>query len=240
MELFGQILCICSNIHMMPVISEIDARHSFRALVFGLTSCYLKPSVISRVHLLHLHFICNMNYKTGYIALGLAGAAVAAIALNFSSCVSIPKGAVAVRPFQKERYLGKWYEIARFDFRFEKGLDHVTATYSLKDENTIRVDNKGFDVKGQKGKQSIGKAKLVGNGAEGRLKVSFFGPFYAGYNVIAIDPDYKYAMVAGNNLDYLWLLSREKTMPAAIKENYLKQAQALGYDTSRLIWTNQD
>ena len=200
----------------------------------------LKPSEISVVTYYIYVLSVSMSYKKEYIALGLAGVAVAAIALSFSSCVSIPKGATAVRPFQKERYLGKWYEIARFDFRFEKGLDHVTATYSNKDENTIRVDNKGFDVKGQKGKRSIGKAKLVGNGAEGRLKVSFFGPFYAGYNIIALDPDYKYAMVAGNNLDYLWLLSREKTMPAAIKENYLKQAQALGYDTSRLIWTDQD
>ena len=181
-----------------------------------------------------------MTFKKEYIVLGIAGVAVAAIALSFSSCVSIPDGATAVRPFQKEKYLGKWYEIARFDFRFEKGLDHVTATYSKLDENTIRVDNKGFDVKNQKWKESVGKAKLAGNSDEARLKVSFFGPFYAGYNVIALDPDYKDAMVAGNNLSYLWLLSREKTMPAVIREKYLKQAEALGYDTSRLIWTNQD
>jgi len=181
-----------------------------------------------------------MGNKRKYIAIGLAGAAIAAIAISFSSCVSIPKGAKAVRPFQKDKYLGTWYEIARFDFKFEKNLDHVTATYSLVNDKTIRVDNKGFDVKKRKWKESIGKAKLVGEANEGRLKVSFFGPFYAGYNVIAIDPEYKYALIAGNNLEYLWLLSREKTMPFQIKQQYLANAKALRYDTSRLIWTKQD
>lgn len=181
-----------------------------------------------------------MNYKNKYIAVALAGATMTAIALTFSSCVSIPKGAKAVSPFQKDKYLGSWYEIARLDFKFEKGLDHVTADYSLIDDNTIRVDNKGYSIKEKKWKESTGKAKLTGNGSEGRLKVSFFGPFYAGYNVIAIDPEYHYAMVAGNNLDYLWLLSREKTIPEDIKVKYLAQASALGYDVKQLVWTNQN
>ena len=172
------------------------------------------------------------------ICLGLVTAA-AGLIFSLYSCVSIPKGAKAVRPFDKNRYLGTWYEIARFDFKFEKGLDQVTATYSAIDNNTIRVDNKGYSAKDRKWKQSIGKAKLVGSDSEGRLKVSFFGPFYAGYNVIAIDPHYRYAMIAGNDLNYLWLLSREKTMPDEIKEKYLAQAKALGYDISRLIWTAQ-
>ncbi len=178
-----------------------------------------------------------MKHTKVYIAIGLAGAA--ALALSFSSCVAIPKGAKAVTPFDKNKYLGTWYEIARMDFKFEKGLERVTATYSLIDENTIRVDNKGYSIKEKKWKESIGKARLAGDPSEGRLKVSFFGPFYAGYNVIAIDPDYHYALIAGNNLNYLWLLSREKTMPEEIKESYLKQARALGYDTGKLVWTNQ-
>jgi len=181
-----------------------------------------------------------MTYKKEFVALGLAGAAIAAFVLSLSSCVTIPKGARAVRPFQKEKYLGKWYEIARLDFRFEKGLDHVTATYTPINYQTIRVDNKGFDVKNNKWKESIGKAKILGNGDEGRLKVSFFGPFYAGYNVIAIDPEYKYALIAGNNLKYLWLLSRDKTMPSQISEEYLVIAKALGYDTTKLLWTAQN
>lgn len=180
-----------------------------------------------------------MSKHKKYIIAGLAGAAVAALTLSLSSCVSISRGAKAVQPFDKEKYLGTWYEIARMDFRFEKGLDQVTATYSLEDKETIRVDNKGYSVQEKKWKQSIGKARLVGEPLEGRLKVSFFGPFYAGYNVIAIDPDYRYALVAGNNLNYLWLLSREKTMPKEIKEKYLEQARALGYNTDKLVWTHQ-
>lgn len=179
-----------------------------------------------------------MKYNKVYIAIGLAG--VAALALTFSSCVAIPKGAKAVKPFDKNKYLGTWHEIARMDFKFEKGLEQVTATYSLINESTIRVDNKGYSIKDKKWKESIGKAEFAGDPSEGRLKVSFFGPFYAGYNVIAIDPDYRYALIAGNNLNYLWLLSREKTMPDAIKEKYLSQARYLGYDTDKLVWTKQD
>lgn len=181
-----------------------------------------------------------MKNKKELIAFAILGAGAAAIALGLSSCVSIPKGAKAVKPFYKEKYLGKWYEIARLDFKYEKGLDHVSATYSVKNSSTIRVDNKGYSAADDKWKESIGKAKLVSGEDEGRLKVSFFGPFYAGYNVIAIDPDYRYAMVAGNNLKYLWLLSREKTMPEQVKNTYLQQAKGLGYDINNLVWTKQE
>lgn len=181
-----------------------------------------------------------MNHKKDYIVLGFSVAAIAALSLTLSSCVSIPKGAKAVSPFEKDKYLGKWYEIARLDFKFEKGLDHVSATYSLINSDLILVQNKGFNVKQQKWKESTGKAKLTGNGMEGRLKVSFFGPFYSGYNVIAIDPEYRYAMVAGNNLNYLWLLSREKNIPENIKNDYLEKAKLLGYDIHKLVFTNQN
>jgi apolipoprotein D and lipocalin family protein len=181
----------------------------------------------------------TMNNRRAYLSACLAGVAIAALTLNLSSCVSIPRGAKAVNPFDRNKYLGTWYEIARMDFKFEKGLDHVTATYSLINEKTIRVDNKGYSTIEKKWKESIGKAKLAGDSSEGRLKVSFFGPFYGGYNVIAIDRDYQFALVAGNNLHYLWFLSREKIMPKEVKEKYLLQAQALGYDTSKLVWTNQ-
>ncbi|WP_316928917.1 lipocalin family protein [Mucilaginibacter paludis] len=181
-----------------------------------------------------------MMIRLNKMQIGVAmGIGAAAIAMNFLSCVTIPKGAKAVSPFRKDSYLGKWYEIARMDFKFEKNLDHVTAEYSLNPDGSIRVDNKGYNYVKKQWKQSIGKAKFVKTPDAARLKVSFFGPFYAGYNVIAIDPEYKYAMVAGNNLDYLWLLSREKDIPAAIQTAYLKQAQNLGYDVSKLVWTNQ-
>jgi len=177
-----------------------------------------------------------MNKRTLFGALALA--ATTLVVMN--ACKTIPKGAQAVKPFDKEKYLGTWYEIARFDYRFERHLNNVTATYSLKPNGTIKVDNKGYDFKKEKWKQSIGKAKLAGSPDEAKLKVSFFGPFYAGYNVIAIDKDYKYALVAGSSLDYLWLLSREKTIPEVVKLNYLKIAQGIGYKIENLIWVKHD
>jgi len=160
--------------------------------------------------------------------------------LFFGSCIGIPKGATAVSPFEKEKYLGLWYEIARFDFRFERNLNNTTAQYSINADGSIKVLNTGYNYKTKKWSQAIGKAKFIAEPTVARLKVSFFGPFYAGYNVIALDKVYKYALVAGNNLDYLWILSREKTIPPEIKESYLKIAKNLGYATSSFIWVQQD
>jgi apolipoprotein D and lipocalin family protein len=168
----------------------------------------------------------------------LAGAGVVAGLLLYRSAtsVSIPKGATPVTPFDAEKYLGKWYEIARLDYTFEKHLNNVTAEYSLNPNGTIRVDNKGYNFYQSAWKESVGKAKFVEDPEVGRLKVSFFGPFYAGYNVIALDDDYQYALVVGDNLDYMWILSRETTIPDHIKENYQAQAKAIGFDTDALIW----
>jgi apolipoprotein D and lipocalin family protein len=174
--------------------------------------------------------------KKVFIMAAMTGIAL----LSLISCASIPRGAVAVKPFDKEKYLGKWYEIARMDFRFERNLKNVTATYSVNKDGTIKVDNQGYDYVVKKSKQALGKAKFAGDPNEARLKVSFFGPFYSGYNVIALDGQYKYALVAGKNLKYLWLLSRETTIPEDIKQSYLKIANDLGYDTSVLLWTEQD
>ena len=132
---------------------------------------------------------------------------------------------MAIKPFDKEKYLGKWYEIARMDFRFERNLNNVTANYSIKENGNIKVDNRGFDYVTREWKQAVGKAKLAGDPDEAKLKVSFFGPFYSGYNVIALDDQYKYALVAGQNLKYLWLLSRETTMPESTKQSYLNIAK---------------
>jgi apolipoprotein D and lipocalin family protein len=158
----------------------------------------------------------------------------------FTSCSSVPKGVTAVTPFDKERYLGKWYEIARFDFRFERGLNNTTAEYSLNSNGTIKVVNRGYDYEKNRWKESVGKAKFVGDEKVAMLKVSFFGPFYGGYNVMAIDPEYKYALVAGSDVDYLWILSREKTIPAEIKSLYLEKAEKLGFKVSKLLWIEHD
>ena len=160
--------------------------------------------------------------------------------IAFYSCSTIPKGAVAVKPFNKEKYLGKWYEIARMDFSFERNMNNTTAEYSIGKNGTIKVDNKGYNVKKEKWSQAIGKAKFVGDEDTAMLKVSFFGPFYAGYNVIAIDENYNYALVAGKSTKYLWILSRETTIPENVKKEYLAIAQGIGYNTNELIWVKHD
>lgn len=156
------------------------------------------------------------------------------------SCATIPEGAVAVKPFQKERYLGKWYEIARLDFKYERNLNNTTAEYSLNDNGTIRVVNRGFNTVTGEWKQAIGKAKFVRDEHTAMLKVSFFGPFYGGYNVIALDDEYRYALIAGETLEYLWILSRDTTIPEEIKDKYLRTAEKAGYITSDLIWVSHD
>jgi apolipoprotein D and lipocalin family protein len=155
------------------------------------------------------------------------------------SCSSIPKGATAIQPFDSTRYLGKWYEIARFDFAFEKNLNTTTAEYSLNSDGTIRVENTGYNYKQEKWVKAIGRAKFRETSSIAKLGVSFFGPFYAGYNVIMLDPNYKYALIAGRNLRYLWILSREKSIPDEIKNQYLVEAERIGFKTQDLIWVDQ-
>src|SRR5690606_2852285 len=169
---------------------------------------------------------------------------VVACSLGFlallNSCASIPKKAKAVANFDLDQYLGTWYEIARFDFRFEKGLDNVSAQYSLNEKGNIIVLNSGYNYKKQEWKKAKGLAKFRGDKDIAKLKVSFFGPFYAGYNVVALDENYQYALVAGKNLDYLWILSRTKNIPEEVKTNFLKIAKEIGYDTSKLIWVKHN
>lgn len=153
---------------------------------------------------------------------------------------TIPQGVTAVKNFDVNRYMGKWYEIARIDFKYEKNMNNTTAMYTLNDDGSVKVVNSGYDVVKEKDKQSKGKAKFVDATNVGMLKVSFFGPFYSGYNVIDLDEHYKYALVAGKNLDYLWILSREKTIPNAVRERFLEKAKSAGYDVSRLLWIRHD
>ena len=154
--------------------------------------------------------------------------------------VRLPKGAVAVTHFDAEKYLGKWYEIARFDYKFEKGMDNVTATYSQNSDGSIRVNNKGYNYLKKVWEESIGEAKFVKDKTEGRLKVSFFKPIWAGYNVIDIDENYQYALVAGNSLKYLWILSRTTEIPESIRLRFLEKAKKIGYNTDELIWVKHN
>lgn len=156
-----------------------------------------------------------------------------------ASCSSMPEKAQPVSQFDVNRYLGTWYEIARFDYRFEKDLDNAIAQYSLNADGNVNVVNSGYNFKKNKWVSANGTAKFRGEKNVAALKVSFFGPFYAGYNVVALE-EYKYALIAGKNLDYLWILSREKNIPENIKQKFISKAQEIGYDTSKLIWVKQD
>lgn len=152
----------------------------------------------------------------------------------------MPKGAEPVTDLDLNRYLGTWYEIARFDFVHEKGLSHTTAEYSLREDGYIQVVNRGFDYHEQEWTEAEGRACPIDDPTKGRLKVSFFGPFYSAYNIIELDGDYEYALVVGKDRDYIWFLSRYPEMPEHVRLKYMSIASKLGYDLDRLVWVDQD
>ena len=160
------------------------------------------------------------------------------LTLLATACTGIPPGHQVVKPFQLDRYLGTWYEVARLDHGFERGLNRVTATYSLRDDGGVRVINRGQDEQGE-WREAEGRAYFVGDSDEGRLKVSFFGPFYGGYHIIALDSDYRWSLVAGPSRDYLWILSRTPTISPEMKQQMLDVATRQGFDVAKLVWVEQ-
>ena len=161
--------------------------------------------------------------------------------LGLGGCVGIPEGTEPVKDFSLEQYLGTWYEIARMDHRFERDLSNVTAEYRLKEDGGVRVLNRGFNTKKDEWKDAEGKAYFVDDATVGRLKVSFFGPFYASYNVIALDQkDYQWSLVTGPDKDYLWILSRTPVLDQAVVDELVSTAKSLGYKTDELIFVSQD
>ncbi|MFM2319524.1 MAG: hypothetical protein RLZZ215_2145 [Pseudomonadota bacterium] len=167
-----------------------------------------------------------------YLWLGL-------LCVFLSACAGIPEGIQPVTGFQVERYLGKWYEIARLDHPFERGLEQVSAEYSQREDGDIRVLNRGFNTRQQKFEEAEGRAKFVGQPDVGQLKVSFFGPFYGGYNIVELDPNYQYVLVAGNDRDYLWILARTPQLEAAVQQRLVAKAKSLGFATDQLIFVKQ-
>ena len=158
------------------------------------------------------------------------------LAALVAGCDQIPEGVTAVDGFDSDRYLGKWYEIARLDHRFERGLERVTATYSARDDGSIAVVNRGFDPAKGEWKEAEGRAKFSGAPGTAMLKVSFFGPFYGGYNVLDLDPDYQIALVSGPTREYLWILARRPDPPREEVERVVRRAGELGFDTASLIY----
>ena len=158
-----------------------------------------------------------------------------------SGCTGSPDGVTVVTDFEIDRYLGTWYEIARLDHSFERGLSSVSANYSLRDDGGVRVVNRGYNNQSGEWDEAIGKAYFVGASNVGQLKVSFFGPFYGGYNIIELDKsDYQYSLVAGPDRDYLWILSRTPHMQPDILQSLVDKARKLGFATDALIFVKHD
>ena len=152
-------------------------------------------------------------------------------------CDVAPDHVQPINNFELNRYLGTWYEIARLDHSFERGLEQVTANYSLRSGGGVKVINRGFNPEKNKWKEAEGKAYFVGEPDIGQLKVSFFGPFYGGYNIIELDKDdYQYSMVCGPNLSYLWILARNPNLDQQVVERLVAKAGTLGFDTNKLIF----
>ena len=156
------------------------------------------------------------------------------------SCTGLPDNVEPVSQFDTEQYLGTWYEIARLDHSFERNLERVTATYGLNEDGSISVLNKGFNTEKDEWRQAEGVAKPMGSSDIAHLKVSFFGPFYGTYAVFELADDYSHAFVSGYNTDYLWLLAREHDVSTEVRQRFINESQALGFDTSKLIWVSTD
>jgi apolipoprotein D and lipocalin family protein len=157
-----------------------------------------------------------------------------------AGCTKVPEGLQPVQGFVFEHFLGTWYEIARLDHGFERGLDNVTAEFVAEGEDGFKLVNRGYQAKNGKWKEETGQGAFVGDKNAGSLKVSYFGPFYGGYHIIDLDKDhYSYAMVAGPSRSILWILSRDKIMDDKVYSALVAKAIHLGFDVKKLILVNQ-
>lgn len=170
--------------------------------------------------------------------LRLASALLAVLTLG--GCLGIPNNVNPVSGFEIDRYLGKWHEIARLDHSFERGMERVTAEYTLREDGGVAVRNRGFLAAKQEWKEAEGKAFFVGEPDVGYLKVSFFGPFYGSYVIFELDKEnYQYAFVSGPDHSYLWLLARTPNVEPELLAHFAEQARKRGFDTSKLIYVRQ-
>lgn len=173
-------------------------------------------------------------------ALAVGAGAIAYLAWMALRTPPRPASVQPVGNFDVSRYLGRWYEVARIDQRFEKGLVRTRAEYSLAPNGSVQVVNRGFDPRRNRWEEARGKAQFINSSDEAALKVSFFGPFYAGYHVVALDEQYRWAMVVGSSLDAFWILSRTPVLPSGVRQHLLSQAQQIGIDLDRILWVMQD
>lgn len=159
--------------------------------------------------------------------------------LLLTGCLGMPKPIAPIQDFEVKKYLGTWYEIARLDHSFERGLTQVTAQYSLKEDGGVKVTNRGYLAEQSEWQQAEGKAYFVNDPNEGYLKVSFFGPFYGSYVIFYLDPAGQHAFVSGPDHDYLWLLSRTPTVDDSVKQKFITMSKEKGFDVNELVFVEQ-
>ncbi len=175
-----------------------------------------------------------MKKTTTLIAIA-AGAGIAGLAYVLWPKKKIPASAI-VDPFDKHRYLGTWHEVARLPNQIEKDLRDLTEEYLLNNDGTMTVVTRAFNTVKNKPIEAAGTIKFRGAETRGQLKVAYYLPIYLDYNLLDIDDNYRYALVSGSGMGYLWLLSRESSMPEEMKQRFLNKATSLGFDISKLEW----
>jgi len=175
-----------------------------------------------------------MKKEKWLIALA-AGAGAAGLAYALWPKNKIPKSAI-VQPFDKQKYMGLWHEVARLPNHIEKNLTSLTETYSLNDDGSIKVVTRAYNFDKNKPVEAEGRAKFAGADNRGKLKVAYYLPIFLDYNVLDIDEDYQYALVSGNSFDFLWIISRENGIPDDMKTRFLDKAVTLGFDVTKLEW----
>lgn len=159
--------------------------------------------------------------------------------LFFVACSSKNPPLETVQKVELDKYLGTWYEIARYEHFFEKDCKDVTANYSMMDEETIKVINRCTNIQTNEKKEALGRAYAT-DITNSKLKVSFFRPFYGDYWILILDKNYDYVVVGTPNREYLWILSRTAKLDEKIKKEILEKLPTLGFETSKLIWTIQE
>lgn len=164
---------------------------------------------------------------------------IISVVILAAGCTGVPEGIDPVSELDVERYQGTWYEIARLDHSFEEGLSNVTADYSVQDDGSIQVINRGYSEEDGQWEEAEGRAVFVGDDRNGHLKVSFFGPFYASYVVFELDEDYQYAYITGYDRDYLWFLAKTPTVGDEALAEFREVATARGFDLEELILVDQ-
>lgn len=180
-----------------------------------------------------------MTKKRNYALLPLIP--LMSIPLLLTACLGMPEGVKPVKDFELDRYLGTWYEIARLDHRFERGLSNVTAQYSLREDGNVQVINRGYSSKKGEWEEAEGKARFVGAEDQGYLKVSFFGPFYGSYIIFELDQDnYEYAFISGPDRSYLWLLARTPVISDEILRRFESQARELGFELDEMVLVSHE